>query len=428
MRRWGAALLPVLAAAASPALAQAPTHFYCYVPDPASGNVYMSPTLPVGPVSERARYGSDFATFLRSQGKVGAGAQGYCVMRWSAAAIEESRAMRPNDPCPECGGASRFVAATWPRSGAPKTAETEVAAASTSEPTPAAPRRTSNAEAVKRANDAYARSVKDAIRASDPGVCLVNADGGLRCTKGGTVTAAATPAPKPAPMPIAGTQGGRADVCITSPNSAAPQRCVNAKPKPKPAPPRRPVPPKVGANSACAPDTVNIATGRIGVAVSPSGTTLLLSQRLTNRMFRFGNGTHSVPKEVYRLIAKGPTVNGQPPQACISYDQKAPKPKKPPRPAPESPSPPYDKSTQACTTLPRERDTVIVITDPRIFVTVSMGTLLYMKDQLGNELQLGYGNHRVRPGAYKLGIYGVTDPFNPLKRTLTACVRYVPDF
>lgn len=416
----------------APALAQAPTHFYCYVPDPASGTVYMSQPLPVGPVAERARYGSDYAAYLRSKGRVGSEAQGFCVMRWSEAAVEESRAMRPSDPCPECGGARNFTSFAWARPGAPTTAETQVAAAGDAGPAggapPSRPKRVSNADAVRRANDAYVASVKEAIRASDPGVCMVNGDGSVRCTRGGKVTAEARPAPSPAPVATPPT-AARAEVCLPArAGTATRQRCANAKPPAKPKPRALPVPPKVGANQACTPATINIATGRIGVAVSPPGTTLVLSQRLTNRMFRFGPGTHSVPNEVYLITARGPTVNGQPPQACVSFDQKAPKPKKPKPPKPESPSPPYDKSRLACTTLPRERDTVIVITDPRIFVTVSMGTLLYMKDQLGNELQLGYGNHRVRPGAYKLGIYGVTDPFNPLKRTLTACVRYVPDF
>lgn len=422
---------------AAPALAQAPTHYYCYVPDPASGTVFMSQPLPVGPVGERARYGSDYAAYLRSKGQVGAGAQGYCVMRWSEAAVEEARAMRPGDPCPECGGASRFVTVAWARPGAPKPAgKSQVTTADTAKADGSGaskPKRVSNAEAVKRANDAYVQSVKDAVRTSDPGVCLVQRDGSVRCTKGGVTTASAQSKPV-APKPIDGTQGGRADVCITrAVSSAAPQRCLNEKPKPKPGPVALPRPPKVGADTACTPNTVNIAVGRIGVAVSPPGTKLVLSQRLTNRTFSFGPGIHTLPTEVYAISAVGPTVDGQLPKACLSYDKKAPKPSKPnppktPPPAPESPSPPYDQTTQACTTLPRDRDTVIVIADQRIFVTMSPDTYLYMKDQFGNELKLGYGNHRVRPGVYKLGIYGVTDPFNPLKSSLSACVRYVPDF
>jgi hypothetical protein len=100
----------------------------------------------------------------------------------------------------------------------------------------------------------------------------------------------------------------------------------------------------------------------------------------------------------------------------------------PPKDTTSSPTPVPRRKTQACTTLPRERDTVIVIADPEIFVTMSPGTFLYMRDHLGNELKLGYGQHRVRPGTYKLGIYGVTDPRNPLKQSLHACVTYYADY
>lgn len=93
-----------------------------------------------------------------------------------------------------------------------------------------------------------------------------------------------------------------------------------------------------------------------------------------------------------------------------------------------TPPPALRRKAQACTTLPREVDTVIVVADPEIFVTMTPGTFLYMRDHLGNELKLGYGKHRVRPGTYKLGIYGVTDPRNPLKQTLQACVTYYADF
>jgi len=99
-----------------------------------------------------------------------------------------------------------------------------------------------------------------------------------------------------------------------------------------------------------------------------------------------------------------------------------------PKDTTSTPAPAPRRKTQACTTLPRERDTVIVIVDPEIFVTMSPGTFLYMRDHLGNELKLGYGKHRVRPGTYKLGIYGVTDPRNTLKQTLHACVTYYADF
>lgn len=102
--------------------------------------------------------------------------------------------------------------------------------------------------------------------------------------------------------------------------------------------------------------------------------------------------------------------------------------REPPQDTTNTPAPAPRRKTQACTTLPRERDTVIVIDDPEIFVTMSPGTFLYMRDHLGNELKLGYGKHRVRPGTYKLGIYGVTDPRNPLKQTLHACVTYYADF
>lgn len=119
MRAGVSVLLAVVASAvAGAAWAQgAPQYFFCHVPDPASGTVFMSAALPVGPVSERAGYGAEFVAHLKKQGRLRGDAQGYCTMRPSLEAVARAQGRLPLENCPECGGAARFEGVVWNRGG-----------------------------------------------------------------------------------------------------------------------------------------------------------------------------------------------------------------------------------------------------------------------------------------------------------------------
>ncbi|KAF1694083.1 hypothetical protein CSC65_10530 [Pseudoxanthomonas daejeonensis] len=97
--------------------AQALSHFFCYVPDPASGVVFVSPVMPIGPVPERSGYGAEFVQYLRGKGALRGQAQGYCTMRPSAEAIARAQSLLPQESCPECAGATRFQGVPWTRKG-----------------------------------------------------------------------------------------------------------------------------------------------------------------------------------------------------------------------------------------------------------------------------------------------------------------------
>jgi hypothetical protein len=101
----------------SAARAQAPQYFYCYVPNAANATVYMTQTLPVGPVSERAGYGEEYAAFLRAEGLVSPSARGYCTMRATTSEVATAREEIQGGYCPECNGATRFTTAPWSRPG-----------------------------------------------------------------------------------------------------------------------------------------------------------------------------------------------------------------------------------------------------------------------------------------------------------------------
>ncbi|MGE3334119.1 MAG: hypothetical protein AB7I36_10780 [Rhodospirillaceae bacterium] len=111
---------------------QAVQYFYCYVPNAATSTVYMTQTLPVGPVSERGKYGEEYAAYLRGEGLVSASARGYCTMRPTTGEIAVAR-QDLQSYCSECNGATRFTTAPWSRPGMQtvpeqKTAETAIQA------------------------------------------------------------------------------------------------------------------------------------------------------------------------------------------------------------------------------------------------------------------------------------------------------------
>jgi hypothetical protein len=103
--------------------AQQLSYFYCFVPDAESGTVFMSQTLPAGPVNERAGYGAAFAAYLRDTGKINNVSQAYFVMRSSAAEVDKSRSVLSEETCSVCGDAKQFVTTAWPRNGAPALAK-----------------------------------------------------------------------------------------------------------------------------------------------------------------------------------------------------------------------------------------------------------------------------------------------------------------
>lgn len=123
-----AAALVTVAGMAAIAQAQAPQYFYCYVPNAATSTVYMTQTLPVGPVSERATYGEAYAAYLRGEGLVSASARGYCTMRPTTGEIAVAR-QDLQSYCPECNGATRFTTAPWSRPGMQAAPEQKTAGA-----------------------------------------------------------------------------------------------------------------------------------------------------------------------------------------------------------------------------------------------------------------------------------------------------------
>lgn len=96
------------------ALAQAPTWFFCYAPDPATRTTYVSTARPVGPIGERAGYGQSFSAFLRANSHTGAAPSAYCVMRSSLEELQRARTLLASE-CQECGGATAFKDVAWSR-------------------------------------------------------------------------------------------------------------------------------------------------------------------------------------------------------------------------------------------------------------------------------------------------------------------------
>ncbi len=135
----GALLAAVCLAAA--ARAQAPQYFYCYVPNAANGTVYMTQTLPVGPVNERAKYGEEYAAYLRGEGLVSPTARGYCTMRATTAEVAVARE-GIQSYCPECNGATRFTSAPWSRPGMQTAPERKTADAAIQAVIPQQPKQT----------------------------------------------------------------------------------------------------------------------------------------------------------------------------------------------------------------------------------------------------------------------------------------------
>lgn len=113
-------LLPLVGLFLLPALAtvkaQGPRFFFCFASNPATGTIYVSDMHPVGPVSERAKYGQDFASFLVSKKKVPIGTQGYCVMRGTEKEVEKS-ALTVAENCDVCGSATKMEPVAWSRGG-----------------------------------------------------------------------------------------------------------------------------------------------------------------------------------------------------------------------------------------------------------------------------------------------------------------------
>jgi hypothetical protein len=134
------ALLAAACFAAAPQ-AQAPQYFYCYVPNAATSTVYMTQTLPVGPVSERGKYGEEYAAYLRGEGLVSASARGYCTMRPTTGEIAVAR-QDLQSYCPECNGATRFTTVAWSRPGMQTVPEQKTADAALQAVIPQQPQQT----------------------------------------------------------------------------------------------------------------------------------------------------------------------------------------------------------------------------------------------------------------------------------------------
>ena len=115
--RWLAIVIMALGTLwAAAAAAQPPRYFYCYAQDPQTRIVYVSDAHDVGPVSERASYGSDFSRFLSAKGKIPSGAPAYCTMQPTKADIDRGIADLAQY-CSGCSGPSGFEDIVWPRGG-----------------------------------------------------------------------------------------------------------------------------------------------------------------------------------------------------------------------------------------------------------------------------------------------------------------------
>lgn len=101
---------------AAPTAAEGPAYFYCYAQDPATRTVYVSDVQAVGPVSERAAYGTEFSRFLSGNGKVPSGTLAYCTMHMSRDQVERGVAGL-TQYCSGCADPSGFAEVAWPRGG-----------------------------------------------------------------------------------------------------------------------------------------------------------------------------------------------------------------------------------------------------------------------------------------------------------------------
>ncbi len=117
MRRFVATLV-LAGACAMPSPGGELSVFYCYAPDAVSGVVYQSQALPLGPVSERANYGREFAGYLKATHRVRSDVQAYCVMRSTSDEIARAKASLLEESCPECAGANRAEPVEWARANA----------------------------------------------------------------------------------------------------------------------------------------------------------------------------------------------------------------------------------------------------------------------------------------------------------------------
>jgi hypothetical protein len=115
-------LLVVLAALgldmllAAPASSQSLRYFYCYAVDRQQGAVFVSDMHDVGPVSERASYGEQFANWLKAKGIASGAVKPFCVMRPTEDEVAQGR-RELSAYCPECGGIRRFRDIAWLRQG-----------------------------------------------------------------------------------------------------------------------------------------------------------------------------------------------------------------------------------------------------------------------------------------------------------------------
>ncbi len=113
---WVAAIAFAIGLRAEPVSAQGLNWFYCYAPNAQTGVVHVSNMHEVGPVSERASYGAEFANYLTARGKLPRGAQAYCVMRATEREIGVAQSS-VLELCEVCSGASIIESVAWARSG-----------------------------------------------------------------------------------------------------------------------------------------------------------------------------------------------------------------------------------------------------------------------------------------------------------------------
>lgn len=101
-----------------------------------------------------------------------------------------------------------------------------------------------------------------------------------------------------------------------------------------------------------------------------------------------------------------------------------PKKKKTPKPV-LTPAPKYASACASLDSLGNMRKPIVVVTQPEIYVTMSMNTLLYLRNlDTGQTYKLGSTDKAIPPGRYILGLYGVANAASPFTETIYACLNY----
>ncbi|MES2753414.1 MAG: hypothetical protein V4659_01990 [Pseudomonadota bacterium] len=312
------------------------TVYYCSAYDPGSDTLYLSPTRAVGPIAERSGYGPRFLGELSGRG-VGADATVRCTMRLTQAEIDRGREAARRD-CRECNANTRVVALTGGVAPIP-----------------------SGRVPVRSTLSNPGESIRRSLSENNPGTCLVDRAGGVRCS-GGVQNGKPLPGfvvePAPRDVPVIPAQTfGRATLC---------QKKVQGRCLDKPVATPKPLP---GSD---------------------------------------GSETTYRPRPVPRPAS---------PQA-------PPKPSKKPKPEP-TPPPQLRTACSTMDAYGYAEKSTITLQWPEIQVQVQGQITLFLKNiYTGAEYTLGYGRYSIPVGTYRLSANGWAGGIAPYQFKITACATY----